>query len=548
MTAMPIIDTDAARALLPAGKEPSRWPEFAIAAIIVLVAVLVRAPYLGDPAADHDEQLYSVIGLGWLDGELPYRDLWDRKQPGLFALFAAFHAIGGRSVWAFEIAGLACTALAGWQVYRIGLRLGTQVGAAIVAVIFLFNIPLFIIHLGQTETFLFPLLLGQLMLAIAAFDTADRRKVIGLLCALMLAGGTALQIKLSIAPFCLLFGVLALMRLRQLGFALPSIAGLLGLFALIGLAPTLLFSAYFWYHGAFEAYFQANFVSIFFRETMPGPMIARFGTHIVLAAFPLLLHAVLAMASARSHCNGAARYAYLLTAGFAAMGVIALLGAGYPFVHYFGPALPFVCLLAVPFFSFHPSRTLFGALAVILAMITASFDEQLVRTHSHREAIPALTEMIVQQLPDDECLFVFAGPTILYETTQRCRTSHLVYPDHFTNPREVAALSVDVTVELQRILDNRPGAITMTDDLATEMYNQTTIAMVREVTRRDYTLVGRAFRFPRNVEVYVRNDLVKPVRTPVAIPVTSFSELFTKFREREHWPRAASLPDTVVSD
>jgi len=533
MTAMPIIAIASAHPSPASGEQTARWRGIAILALIVLVAVIVRAPYLGDPAADRDEQLYSVIGLGWLDGQIPYRDMWDRKQPGLFALFALFHAIGGRSVWAFELAGLACTMLAGWQVYRIALRIGTQFAAVIVAIVFLFNIPLFIIHLGQVETFLFPLLLGQLMLAASAFASADRTRVVMILCALMLVGGVALQIKLSIGPFCVLLGVLALIRLKQLGFGPFHIIGLLGVFAAIGLAPTMLFSAYFWYHGAFESYFQANFVSIFFRGTMPAPMIARFGTHLILAAFPLLLYAVLAAAEARSNADPAARRVYRLVIAFAAMGFVALLGAGYPFVHYFGPALPFVCLLAAPFFSFHPSGKLFGYLAVILSMITASFDEQVVRTASHRQAIPALTRMITSQVPKNECLFVFAGPTILYETTQRCIPSRLVYPDHFTNPREVRALDVEITRELARILDSRPGAITMTDDLATEMYNQTTVAMVTEAVERDYTLVGTAFRFPRSVEVFIRNDLVTAEREQSPIPITSLSDLFTKFGERD---------------
>lgn len=532
MTAMSPITADGAPPIMQDRAGQDQLASWAIAALIVLVAVIVRAPYLGDPAADHDEQLYSVIGLGWLDGQLPYRDMWDRKQPGLFALFALFHALGGRSVWAFELAGFACTALAGWQVYRLGRRIGTQFAACIVAVLFLFNIPLFIIHLGQAETFLFPLLLGQLMLAAAAFDTQDRTRVVALLGALMMVGGITLQIKLSIAPFCLLLGMIALIRLHQLGYSRPHIAALLALFAAIGLGPTLLFSAYFWYHGAFETYFQANFVSIFFRETMPAPMIARFGTHIILAAFPLILYAVLAMASARANPDVKARQVYLLTASFAAMGILALVGAGYPFVHYFGPALPFVCLLATPFFAFHPSRKLFGCLAVILSMITASFDEQIVRTASHRQAIPALTEMITAQVPADECLFVFSGPTILYETTQRCAPSHIIYPDHFTNPREVRALDVEITGELERILATRPGAITMTDDLATEMYNQTTVAMARAAIARDYTQVGSAFRFPRSVEVFVRNDLVTAQRVPSPVPITSLSDLFTKFSEK----------------
>ena len=73
-------------------KSEARW----LAPLVLALAVVAtRAIWLGDPAADYDEQLYSLIGLRWLDGALPYADLWDRKPAGLFALFAMAHAVGG---------------------------------------------------------------------------------------------------------------------------------------------------------------------------------------------------------------------------------------------------------------------------------------------------------------------------------------------------------------------------------------------------------------------------------------------------------------------
>ena len=73
---------------------------------IALLAILVRLPFLGDPAPDYDEQLYSLIGERMLHGDLPYIDLWDRKPFGLFALFAALHWIGGPSPQAYQIAAM----------------------------------------------------------------------------------------------------------------------------------------------------------------------------------------------------------------------------------------------------------------------------------------------------------------------------------------------------------------------------------------------------------------------------------------------------------
>src|SRR5215510_6079066 len=48
-------------------------------------------------ASDH------YIGLGWLDGRLPYIDVWDMKPPGIFALNAAVFAIFPNSFGALAI-------------------------------------------------------------------------------------------------------------------------------------------------------------------------------------------------------------------------------------------------------------------------------------------------------------------------------------------------------------------------------------------------------------------------------------------------------------
>jgi hypothetical protein len=47
----------------------------------------VRLPLLGVPL-DRDEGAFALIGRGLLQGELPYRDLFDHKPPGVFAIYA----------------------------------------------------------------------------------------------------------------------------------------------------------------------------------------------------------------------------------------------------------------------------------------------------------------------------------------------------------------------------------------------------------------------------------------------------------------------------
>ena len=509
-----------------------------VIAFIILASVIVRAPYLGDPAADYDQQLYSVIGQNWLAGELPYRDLWDRKPPGLFALFAAMHAIGGASSLAYEIPGLLCTIAAALMIYSMAQRIGTSLGAVTVTLLFLLNIPLFIIHLGQSETFLMPILLGQLMLLRAVFACDDAEKVHRILCIIALLGGVTLQIKYSVFPFCTLFGVLAAWRLWQLNIFVPRILLNLTLYGFLGLLPTLLFVAYFAAHGELETFMFANFVSIFQRGELDPDLVEDFGGHIAVASFPLLIFAALGWQAALRARDQIDVQLFALTTAFAAAGCVSLLMLGAPFVHYFGPLLPFICLMAASFFSFHPSHKLFAGVAIGLAVVCASFDEQLERTLSHRNAIPALAAAIDAHVPDEDCLFIFDGPTVLYAQTGNCIATRLVFPDHLTSPRERSAMAVDPVDETARVMAERPGAIVISDGLGGPRFIAETGQIVRLAIEQDYVLAETTFLYPRQIELYIRADLApaSPAgrsASPCVIRYGSPCQFFTSLNDQD---------------
>lgn len=53
-----------------------------------LAAVLLRGlPDLRYPMGV-DQAIYSIVGQGLLHGQLPYRDLWDIKPPGIYYIYA----------------------------------------------------------------------------------------------------------------------------------------------------------------------------------------------------------------------------------------------------------------------------------------------------------------------------------------------------------------------------------------------------------------------------------------------------------------------------
>ncbi len=62
--------------------------------ILALATLATRASTYDNPLYSADDQIYWLIGKGWLNGALPYVDIWDRKPPGLYATYAAIAAFG----------------------------------------------------------------------------------------------------------------------------------------------------------------------------------------------------------------------------------------------------------------------------------------------------------------------------------------------------------------------------------------------------------------------------------------------------------------------
>ena len=93
----------------------------------------------------HDQAMFFYIGREWLHGRIPYRDAFDVKPPGIYALFAAAIAVFGEHQWAPRLlelfAVLAMGALVAHAVRRDGPpRPGERgVGAMLVASFYFSN-------------------------------------------------------------------------------------------------------------------------------------------------------------------------------------------------------------------------------------------------------------------------------------------------------------------------------------------------------------------------------------------------------------------------
>ena len=98
----------------PLWRAASRGRVTAVAALAALAALpfLLSLPFLDEPLYG-DEGVYAVMARGMLDGQLPYRDLFDNKPPLHYAWYALSFFVFGEHAWAPRlVAALAFSATA----------------------------------------------------------------------------------------------------------------------------------------------------------------------------------------------------------------------------------------------------------------------------------------------------------------------------------------------------------------------------------------------------------------------------------------------------
>ena len=99
----------------------------ALATIMLAAALLTRCANLGDWNFEVDDQYFAMIGHRMLAGDTLYVDIFDRKGPALYLVFAGLAALGTSPV-AYQLAATVCTALAGYGIARISALLGAARG------------------------------------------------------------------------------------------------------------------------------------------------------------------------------------------------------------------------------------------------------------------------------------------------------------------------------------------------------------------------------------------------------------------------------------
>jgi hypothetical protein len=252
---------------------------------LALFALAVRFPFLGDHNADIDEQLYALIGSQMWQGQLPFVDLWDRKPFGLFALFGLADATGLPAPWSYQLLATGFIVLGAVLLRNLAIHLTDSVTASAAAVLYIVLMTIYGSHSAQSEIYHVPAMLGM---ALLVRDTGHPQALQRALLA-MVIGGLALQVKYTVVPQCVFFGLWALWGQYRSGRSLAQLSAVGIAFAALGLAPTLLVGLFYFAVGGWDQFWFANFVSFFLRE--PAPM-GRFAERHTLFLMPLVVLAL----------------------------------------------------------------------------------------------------------------------------------------------------------------------------------------------------------------------------------------------------------------
>ncbi|MEP3208976.1 MAG: glycosyltransferase family 39 protein [Maribacter sp.] len=99
------------------------WTVFGI---LSAVSFFVRFPFFFRDYVDRDESTFILMAQSWVDGNLPYTELWDLKPPIAFLFFAVVIYLFGKSFLAIRFAGVIIVALTAFFTYRITENLSSK--------------------------------------------------------------------------------------------------------------------------------------------------------------------------------------------------------------------------------------------------------------------------------------------------------------------------------------------------------------------------------------------------------------------------------------
>ena len=470
-------------ALLPARMpSPATW----VAVAMFGAALLLRWPSFGDPAFNIDEEFYLLVGDRLLHGALPYVDIWDRKPIGLFLLYAAIRLLGGDGVYQYQIvatlfAGGTAAVIAGIACRPAGLIGGTVAGLA-----YLLWIETVEGGGGQSPIFYNLFIAGAAAGILRAAEEQDRRRFRMLGFGAMVLVGVAIQVKYTAVFEGCYFGLLLAWWTLRRERPAPAMAWTLAL-ALTALAPTLAAIAAYAAIGQLDAFWFANFISIFLRAPGNPAELHHRLWQMGLHAVPFVLCIAAGVHHLRTVERPEVRRWQWIVAGWTIAALVGFFSIGGLYFHYMLPLFVPLSVAAAPGFRRWPLGPVLAGLLLWLPLSHLHYPGTDATARS-RARIAKLTALIPADV-DRGCMQMFAGPPILYKITRACLVTPYIFPDHLLAAREAPAIGVDQAIELRRAMARRPRVVVTSD--TPWGWNPSSEAALRQVRDGHYRRVGR---------------------------------------------------------
>jgi hypothetical protein len=306
-----------------------------------------------------DQGIYAVVGKGLLRGEVPYRDLWDFKPPGIFLVFALAHALFGPGMQAVRVLEALSFASLLWAFAIFSRR---HVGSAVAGLVggafaVLAHVQLEFWNTAQPSSFAAVLVAWALVCATWEPGAAPRHASLRLAAA-WLATGLLYACAALLKPplgggIAVSAAVIATRRRRQAPLARPAAAALRPLLFLAAgaLLPVLLVLGWFAACGALGDMYEAllvftpRYTALGLRGASFGWLLLRtvgewFAGFSVANGVGLLLLAALPAVGARG------REGALHVAGVIAIVLFGVALQAKFFPYHYGVALALTALLA----------------------------------------------------------------------------------------------------------------------------------------------------------------------------------------------------------
>jgi hypothetical protein len=90
-----------------------------ILGILFVVSFFIRFPFFFRDYIDRDESTFILMAQSWVDGNLPYTELWDLKPPITYLFFAIILSIFGKSLLAIRFIGVLIVTITAFYSYKI---------------------------------------------------------------------------------------------------------------------------------------------------------------------------------------------------------------------------------------------------------------------------------------------------------------------------------------------------------------------------------------------------------------------------------------------